>query len=131
MRLTWRDAVATVLTAGATTLYIGQAADASWAPLSGVRATALAVLVLGLGACAIGGAEASRDSEVMSGPMPFLGSLTGVLLVGAAVSGWAAPLGIAVGVTCLLWLVTTVRHLRRHAPEPTTEQQPVHVGYRS
>lgn len=133
MRLTWEDAVATAATAGVAALYVGLATEADWAPLQSVRVTAAATLVLGVTACAVGGAQTTRDSAVMSGPEPFVGGLTAILLGFAVLTGWVPLLGISVGMICLLWLTTTVRHLRGHPPVAAPEPGRAlvhHDGYR-
>lgn len=133
MRLTWKDAVATAATGGVVALYVGLATDAGWAPLQSVRATAAITLVLGMTACAVGGADAAQNSQIMSGPEPFLGGLTAILLGVAVLTGWMPLLGIAVGLTVVLWFTTTLRHLRRRKPvtEPAPERELAHHGYRS
>src|SRR5439155_21151992 len=54
MRLTWKDGLATVLTAGIVALYVAFVAGADLPLLSSARGIAVAALVLGIGGCAAG-----------------------------------------------------------------------------
>jgi hypothetical protein len=119
MNLTWHDAAATLLTGAAAGLYAAHVAEADLPLAANSRVVALAVLLLGLTACGVGGSGAPRDDT---------GRTAGVLTV-FTVLGWTAlATGVAalvtggepllaglVGLTALLWLGATVRHaLVRH-----------------
>lgn len=126
MRLTWRDAAATAATAALTTLYVAQAVDASWAPITSVRWLAVAVIGLGLYAC-ITGASDIAASDDMRGPGMVLGPVAGFALIAALITGYSPLVGVAVVASILLWVSGTIRHFRTPpvAPPPRVEQ-----GYR-
>ena len=131
MRLTWRDAVATLATAALTTLYIAQEVEASWAPITSTRWLAVAVLGLGVLACATGAGTMS-EAPPAGGPGAWLGPIAGFALIGAILFGWSLLVGIAVAASVLLWMITTTRHLVA-GPPPLHEDQPelTHTGSRS
>jgi hypothetical protein len=112
MRLTWKDGAATVLTAGVVTLYVAFLAGAGLPLLSAPRVLAGLVLVMGLGACALGGSGAATDGS------PRWVAYTGGILGGAAflaavvtlITGNAAVLGVLIGATIALWFFATARH---------------------
>ncbi len=121
MRLTWRDAVATVLVAGVVALYAAFVAGHGVAPVAGPRALAGGALLLGLTACAVG-ARVDPDRAAGSGWAGYvLASVLGAVALVAALltmlTGSAITLGVLVATTGMLWLYATVRHA-------TPERQP-------
>jgi hypothetical protein len=112
MRLTWKDAAATGLTAGAVALYVAFLAGAGLPLVSGPRVLAGVVLVAGLGACALGGSSVASDRP------PRWAGYTGGILGGTAflaalitlIIGNEVALGVLVGATLALWVVATARH---------------------
>lgn len=112
MTLTWRDAVATVLTAGGVALYAAYTQGANLPLLASPRAVAAAVLALGFVACNVGAPVAFRPGAQRWSTV--IGSILGVaiLLAGAVavVTGNTLALAALVGATIVLWAFTTVRH---------------------
>lgn len=112
MRLTWRDAVATLMTGGAVALYLAYRAGADVPLVTGTRPAAGAVLVLGLAACAVGGGGQS-DDEDRPRAMRWIGAFSVVPILAALVAIVArneVALTVLVWSTAAIWLATTVRH---------------------
>ena len=111
MRLTWKDGLATLLTAGIVALYVAFLAGADLPLVSGPRVLAGVALVAGLSACALG---ASPDGGVPSRSAKWFGGILGttalVTAVVTLITGSEVALAILVGSTVALWLVSTVRH---------------------
>jgi hypothetical protein len=112
MRLTWRDAMATVLTAGIVALYAAYLASEDLPLVSGARVIAGLVLVVGLVACAVG--STAMTTGASAGLTVYVGGTLGAAAFLAAlvtmVTGAASTLAILVGATVALWLFATVRH---------------------
>jgi hypothetical protein len=124
MRLTWRDAMVTIVVGAAAVVYgLWQTGTAMTG--TSTRAIAGSVFALGWLGCVANG---NRVREVFSpdaehrAPMPYvvLASVVGLL---ALVSGvWAiiganeAMLAVLVGSMGVLWLITTARHAITIAP---------------
>jgi hypothetical protein len=104
-----RDVVAGVLVAAVVAAWlVGGVAEV----LLSTRATALAVVVLGLAACLVGGwwtRPGLGDPAVMR-PLAALGVLAAVAAVATLVTGSAATLLILVLLTVALWGLATVHH---------------------
>lgn len=112
MRLTWKDGLATVLTAGIVALYVAFLAGADLPLVSGPRVLACVALVAGLGACALGGSSAtggvpSRSAMWFGG---ILGTTAFVTALITLITGSHVALAILVGSTVALWLFATIRH---------------------
>ena len=121
MKLTWRDAVATVLTAGGVATYAAYTQGASLPSLSSPRAVAAAVLALGFLACTVGAPDAFGPAAKRWTTM--VGSVLGVaiLLSGAItlITGGTVALAVLVGTTVALWAFTTLHHaFGPNSPEP-------------
>ncbi|MEU7872949.1 hypothetical protein [Dactylosporangium sp. NPDC049140] len=111
MRLTWRDGVATALTAVILASYAAFAA-ASPAPGSGAtRVAGAAVLLAGIAMCVLGAVPAAFPRP---GAAVYVAATLGVVALLAAlvtVAGASgAALGLQVWITLALWLFTTVHH---------------------
>jgi hypothetical protein len=127
MRLTWKDAVATVFMAGIVVIYTAFLHGTSWWLISSVRGTTTAVLVLGfVGGCAL---SAAGDLYVttLTGPARVLrtvATLLGLTALTAGVIGLitasTAALAVLVGAVIALWLVATLRHAFTAGPQPLT-----------
>jgi hypothetical protein len=132
MRLTWKDGIATVLTAGIVALYAAYVADEKLPLVSGPRVLAGLILVVGLTACAIGGTAIAKDGS--AGLTVYVGSTLGAAAFLAAlitmITGAGSTLAILVGVTVALWLLATVRHAV--ARTTTSDRTPDHelAGHR-
>lgn len=97
MRLTWRDAMATVLTAGIVALYAAFLVGEDLPLVSGARVLAGLILVVGLVACAVG-------STAMT-----TGASTGLTVYIGGTLGAAAFLAA---------LITNGHRRRKHAGDP-------------
>jgi hypothetical protein len=115
MRLTWHDAVATVLVAAATALYLAFRAGVDAAFVSGPRVLAVVVFVLGVSACAAGGggvvpADAHDAQTAWTRAFGVHGAIAFVLMLLVLITANTGLLAVLTGLVVLLWLVTTVRH---------------------
>jgi hypothetical protein len=139
MRLTIRDAMATVFVSAAAVLY---ALWVNGVAMQGLTTRVLGIIVIGLG---MAGCMANqREMAVVYGvdrerprpPMPYVvaASVIGGLALVAGIITLAVAsqimLGIVVGATVVLWAMSTVRHwvaggpkeARTSAPERTLER---------
>jgi FtsH-binding integral membrane protein len=111
MRLTWRDAVTTILavSVGAVTLAVTEEWD--WPLFGSTRAAVGAVGAIGLAMCIVGG---SRDVSPMKGTFGVVATALGVaafvLIVLGVITGSESVLITLVGVIGVLWFTTTLRH---------------------
>lgn len=107
MTLTRRDLAATVLTALAVLVFA--AVHQGWnVPLVGdsVRWATVAVLVLGMGTCALGSPSVDRGTRVLAA----LGIAALALAIVALVTGSLTALSLLVADYVALWAVSTFRH---------------------
>jgi hypothetical protein len=117
MRLTWKDAVATVAVGAIVTVYVAFLTGTSAWLISTARGTTTAVLVLGLaGGCALGGlAEAYRGAKTPAA-LAFtqmatdLGMIALAAAIAGLITGGTAALAVLVAATLALWLTATTRH---------------------
>lgn len=108
MSLSWKDAATTILTAGVVTLAF--AAVQEWLSFLSVRWTVVGMLVLGIGACAVGAYSTNTAPAYYSLVTGVLVAVAGLcvllgLIFGA--KGYAVALASAIVV---LWFIATVRH---------------------
>ena len=126
MRLTWRDGVAALfaVVVGLTTLAVTQ--DWGWPLLGSYRAGIIALALVGVPMCLIGG-YAFWDSPAFRHPQlilkdPFLTTAAALGLVAVAVlvvgliTGTQAPFVALAGVMGLLWILTTTHHTVEERP---------------
>lgn len=113
MKLTWKDALATIVTAGIG--FIAWASVRGWdiAIINNHRLAIVAMGALGLGICAF---ASSPDAVTKKGTysifMSALGGLALVAVIAGAASGSHVFLWSMAIITVLLWAVTTVRHAK-------------------
>ena len=126
MRLSWRDALATVFVLAAALLYALWLADVEVFGLSSVRAVGIVVMALGLAASVTAvvygvGAGLLQASKVYLAITSLIG--LGALVAGimVLVSENEPMLGALVIATAVLWLLSTVRHVLIAADRGTTE----------
>ena len=105
MSLTWKDAAATVLTAGIVV---------TWLAVDGNRWAAAIVFALGALSCSLGTAAKGRMWRLPA----FLGVAALVLAVVALATGSWLALSLLALADVLLWAVTTLRHATRRDPRP-------------
>jgi len=108
MSLGWKDAGSTLTTAAVVTLAI--AVVRGWTSFLTVRWAISGILILGIGACAVGAAS--------GGNLPMIYSITFGVLVAASII--TALLGLAfnnkayvvvlAAIIALMWFVSTMRH---------------------
>jgi hypothetical protein len=113
MRLTRRDGIATLAVAAVAALYWAYRSGTDLSLLSGPRALSIAVFVLGVTACAIGGNTIGpgQDKQPRWAQIYGIhGALAFVLMVLVLITGSSTLLAVLVGLVLLLWLLTTVRH---------------------
>lgn len=116
----WKEVGATLITAVALTLALSVTQGWSWPLLSDARAGIIALAVVGLGACIVGGSAATSLS--MKDPFVIAAAVAGVVLFGAGVIGLfvnTLPYLIVMMVaTFALWLVATARHVMEGGTNP-------------
>jgi uncharacterized membrane protein HdeD (DUF308 family) len=119
MRFSKRDVVATTWVALAGFLYVLWVFDAVPPGLSGVRATGMICLTLGMAASA--SAVVPYFSDLIHGSKTYLGvaSLLGLLALAAGiwmlVQSNEVGLSVLMGAMGVLWLMATIRHIRLSA----------------
>src|SRR5580765_7144646 len=109
----WKEVGATLITAVALTLALSVTQGWSWPLLADARAGIIALAVVGLGACIVGGSAGPALS--LKDPFVIVAIVVGIVLFGAAVIGLFANtlpyLVVMMVATFGLWLVATTRHL--------------------
>jgi len=113
MRLTWKDAVATLFVGIAIALYVANLAGADLAFVSGPRV--LAAVLLGLGVASFVAAaeipeQVDRASNRWLTIFGVLGTVSVVAAAGAMISANAVFLAILVAAITLMWTLATTRH---------------------
>lgn len=133
MRLTWKDAVTTLFTAGIVAVYIAFLQEAGWPLIASVRGTTAAILVLGfVGGCAFGavgdgyGKGESSVSKMLIGITTVLGVIALAAGIYALVTASAVMLAVLFGATVALWLTATLRHAFTRAAPPPVLGRDVH-----
>jgi hypothetical protein len=114
MRLTWKDAVATVFMAAIVIIYVAFLNSTTAWLISSARGTAAAVLILGIvGGCGMSAAAEQYQGERARAYTSFASALGATALVAgvlALITASTVALAILVAATLALWLVATVRH---------------------
>jgi peptidoglycan/LPS O-acetylase OafA/YrhL len=117
MRLTWRDAVATLFVAAIVAVCAAFVAGTDLWLISSVRGTTAVVLLLGIGGCAFGAVSElyrtgqSRATETMTVIASALGAAALIAAVTALITGSAYALTVLATATIAVWLTATIRHL--------------------
>jgi len=121
MRLTWKDAAATVLMGAVGIATVATVQGWGWPLLGSYRSAGVVVFGLGMLMCPVGG-SAMRTADDMKDPyvrfastLGFLAlvALTGVLIWGT--QAWFLVLGSDIAV---LWAMATIRHAVHGTAEP-------------
>jgi hypothetical protein len=133
MRLTWKDAVATVFTAGIVAIYIAFLLDLGWPLIASVRGTTAALLVLGaVGGCALGtvGAQYGKNLQPVARTLVVIATVLGVVALGAGIyaliTASEVALAVLFGAIVALWLTATVRHAFTKPATPMESGRDVH-----
>ena len=112
MRL-WKEARATLITVVGLTLALSVTQGWNWPFLGSARAGIVALGVVGLAVCGTSGWAASGMSA--KDPFMIVAILAGIVLLVAGVIGLFVNtlpyLIVMMGMTVVLWLVATIRHL--------------------
>lgn len=112
MRLTWRDAVSTLVLLAGLSMALSVLQGWGWPLLGGVRAGIIALAVAGLASCVLGG---TLDRFYFSDPfglVTFLIAMTAlaIAIVGGLIVGTPEFLLALMLVTAALWVLATGRH---------------------
>ncbi|MGE5292715.1 MAG: hypothetical protein ACM3ML_37100 [Micromonosporaceae bacterium] len=117
MRLTWKDAVATLFVGAVVAVYVAFLTGTDAWLISSARGTTTAVLVLGfVGGCMLGapadaytGAK-SRSAQALTAVATVLGVVALTAAIVGLVTASTVALAVLFGATIALWVVATVRH---------------------
>jgi hypothetical protein len=134
MRLTWKDGLATGLTAAAVAVFWAWQAGLSLPLIGGVRGAATAILLIGVATCAVGSRADQRG--MLSTALGLLGTVAGFAGLIAIIWASQAALAVEISVIVGLWAATTVRHALTPVPTPPAAErqtrqpprEPTHVG---
>jgi hypothetical protein len=133
MRLTWKDAVTTLFTAGIVAVYVAFEVQAVGPLIDGVRGTAAIILVLGVfGGCSFGSAGElyGKVQTPMARALMVIATVLGLVALGAAiyalVTANAVALAVLFGATIALWLTATARHAFTTRTPPAAINRDVH-----
>ena len=133
MRLTWKDAVATLFTALIVACYFAYALHAGWPLLGSVRGTAGVLMVFGVfGGCALGTAGERYDKTLRPAARMLVAIATGlgVIALGAGIYALVTASEIALAIlfaaSVALWLTATVRHAFTAPAPPAPSGRDVH-----
>jgi hypothetical protein len=122
MRLTWKDAVATVFTAAIAVIYAMFLGSTTAWLISSARGTAGAVLVLGfVGGCGMSATARQyqdRRARAYTSVASVLGATALVAGVVALATASTVALAILVAATLALWLAATARHALTRSAAP-------------
>jgi len=134
MRLSWRDVLATVLVLAAAALYLLWLDGTEVLGMSSARSIGIAVMVLGFVA-SVTAVVYGVGAGLLDAPKLYL-ALTSLLGLGALVAGvWVltveneAMLGALVAATAILWLMSTIRHVRIAEPRAKGQPGPPALGH--
>ena len=124
MRLTWKDALSTVLVLAGLLMALSVVQGWGWPLLGGVRSGIIALGVVGVGACALG---APRESFYYRDPFGLMTTVIvmialAVAIVGGLIFGTQQFLVVLMVVTAMLWVMATVRHAVEGAKSIDSEQ---------
>jgi hypothetical protein len=120
MRLTWRDAVSTVLVLAGLMMALSVIQGWGWPFLGGVREGIVALGVAGVAACVLG---SPRERFYYKDPFGLMTTLIvmialAVAIIGGLIFGTQQFLVVLMLVTAMLWVMATVRHAVEGAIPP-------------
>jgi hypothetical protein len=112
MRLTWRDAVSTVLVLAGLAMALSVIEGWGWPLLGGVREGIVAAGITGVAACLLG---SSLERSYFADPFGLVTLIIGMAVIGIAIVGglifgtqeFLLALMLVIG---MLWVLATVRH---------------------
>lgn len=117
MRLTWKDAVATLLIGAVVAVCAVFVNGTSVWLIGSIRGATAVVLVLGLGGCALGSVDVlyqgaqRKSAQVVKAIVTPLGVAALLAGVTGLITGSAYALAMLVTATIMLWLIATIGHL--------------------
>jgi hypothetical protein len=112
MSLTWRDAVTTIVAAGALVVAIAVIRNWNVPIISNPRWAAFILIAIGIALCIVGNVSGQPDfADPYVMIMAVLGGGIILLAALALIMGTAVYVGLAAGVLLLMWLVSTIRHI--------------------
>jgi len=122
-RLSWRDAVSTVLVAAGMATALSVVYGWGWPIVGGVRAGIIALAVAGLGSCVLG---SSLDRFYLKDPYGIVTGLIAIAtlaisILGGLIFGTLEFLYALMVIVGMLWALATLRHVvegRGPAPSP-------------
>ncbi|MEU7864011.1 hypothetical protein [Nonomuraea sp. NPDC049141] len=111
MRLTWKDALATVVAAANVAIYVAFTQGADVPVIDGVRGAAGAILLLGMvGGCGLSAADVYEHKGPYMGVASTLGGIALLAGVIALITAAKPALAVLFYATIALWFIATVRH---------------------
>ena len=116
MKLSYKDAITTVLAALVVAVMLAVTEGWAWPMLGSTRAGIVAVGILGVAMCSIGtrSEDMATRNAFVNHPGMIVGSALGavalVLLIAGLIAGSEALLVALASVLLLLWAVATIRH---------------------
>jgi hypothetical protein len=128
MRLTWRDGLTAVLAVVVAVVAVAVLQQWGWPLLGSYRAGMVALGVIGLAMCGVGGYQFwntafDRPGSIMKDAFLIVGLVLGVaattVLVIGLTTGTQAPFVWMVAVIGVLWVVATARHAVEEVPRGT------------
>jgi hypothetical protein len=128
MRLTWRDGVATLLAVLGAVVAVAVLQEWDWPLLGDYDAGMVALGVIGLAMCGIGGygfwnAAATRPGSIVRDGFLIIGSALGLatttVLVIGLITATRTPFVWMVALMAALWVVATTRHMVETVPRGT------------
>jgi hypothetical protein len=113
MRLSWKDALSTVLVVGGLAMALSVTLEWSWPLLGGVREGIIALGIVGVGSCLLGspGEKFYRTDPFGLATMAIIMLALAVAIVGGLITGSAEYLVALMLVTGMLWTVATLGHV--------------------
>jgi hypothetical protein len=115
MRLSWRDAAAAFPVAASVGLYVAHRTGVDVPLLAGPRAVAVAVFVLGVTACYVGGgidpADVPKPRDPWLRALGLHGLAAFLITVLALITGSWGVVAALVALLVLMWVVTTLHRL--------------------
>ena len=111
MSLGWKDAAATVLTAGAIVVTYAKVKGFDWPLLGSWRMASAVLLVIGLGTCILIGSDSIPAKNVWTTSASILGGLAFLLAVANLLFNNQVVFLTLASDIVILWAITTLHHL--------------------
>ena len=123
MRLSWKDAVSTLLVAACGLIFLAVTDAWGWPLLSSYHTGAAALLAVGLAACIVGGSDmVSLSDDPLTLGASTLGFFAFAVAIFGSVTGSETAFAILAVTIAMLWVVATIHHAledeRHHQQHP-------------